>query len=354
MKPMERLTSPQRVQRVLQGGLPDRVPVLMQNFQNTAFLAGMTLGEYCLNGERMAQAQVAAWERFGYDFIDIENGTAAMAEAVGCQVEYPVLEPPRVLRPALNSLQSVDLLAQVDPTRHAHLPELLKAVRLTRQRVGGRACIVGQADQGPFSLAGLVVGMEDWLMALLDPELEGACVRLLEYCYQQVLSFCLAQASAGADFVEIGDSLAGPDVCSPRLYRKFAFPFERRLAQELNRKNIPLILHICGNATPIIRDMAATGAALLEIDYKVDGPQCRLATQESVVLVGDVDPSGVMALGTPEDVQKASRKAILTYGAQGRFVLSPGCSLPYNSPPENTIAMVEAAYMYGNYPAFSS
>jgi uroporphyrinogen decarboxylase len=347
---MEALTSPQRVQRVLQGALPDRVPVLLQNFQNTAYLAGMTLRDFCLSGERMAQAQVAAWERFGYDFIDIENGTAAMAEALGCQVDYPVLEPPRVIRPALNSLQAVDTLAQVDPTRHAHLPELLKAVRLTRQKVGRLACIIGQADQGPFSLAGLALGMEAWLTALLDPDLEQAVFGLLEFCYQQVLGFCLAQADAGADFVEIGDSLAGPDVCSPRLYRKFAFPFEQRLAQELGRKSIPLILHICGNATPIIREMAATGAALLEIDYKVDGPKCRQATQDTTVLVGTVDPSGVMALGTPQDVLTASREAILTFGARGRFILSPGCSLPYNSPPENTAAMVEAAQQFGIYP----
>ena len=37
----------------------------------------------------MAEAQLAAWERFGYDVIDLENGTAALAEACGCEVEYP-------------------------------------------------------------------------------------------------------------------------------------------------------------------------------------------------------------------------------------------------------------------------
>ena len=48
---------------------------------------------------RMAEAQIAAWDRFGYDVIDLENGTAALAEACGCEVEYPEHEPPRV-RPA--------------------------------------------------------------------------------------------------------------------------------------------------------------------------------------------------------------------------------------------------------------
>ena len=73
---MPSLTSRERVARVLAGELPDRVPVLMQNFQNTAYLAGMTLHEFCSSGARMAEAQLAAWERFGYDVIDLENGTA--------------------------------------------------------------------------------------------------------------------------------------------------------------------------------------------------------------------------------------------------------------------------------------
>ena len=76
----------------------------MQNFQNTAYLAGMTLREFCRSGARMAEAQLAAWERFGYDVIDLENGTAALAEACGCEVEYPEHEPPRVVRPVLRSL----------------------------------------------------------------------------------------------------------------------------------------------------------------------------------------------------------------------------------------------------------
>jgi uroporphyrinogen decarboxylase len=339
----ETLSSPERVRWVLEGRLPDRVPVLLQNFQNTAFLAGMRLSDFCQSGAAMAEAQLAAWDRFGYDVIDLENGTAAMAEALGCGVEYPDFEPPRVIRPTLKDLRHLGMLPEVDPARHGHLPELLKAVELTRAGVGQQACIVGEADQGPFGLAALLAGMEDWLSVLLSPDMEGAINNLLEFCYQQVLRYSLALAEAGADFIEIGDSLAGPDVCSPRLYRKFAFPFERRLAQELRRKNIPLILHICGNATPIIADMAATGAAMLEIDYKVDAARCRSATQDTTVLVGDVDPSGVMALGTPEEVGLACWRAIDTYGRLGRFILSPGCTLPYTAPPENTQAMVDAA-----------
>jgi uroporphyrinogen decarboxylase len=339
---MEPLTSRERVGRVLAGELPDRVPVLLQNFQNTAWLAGMTQREFSRSGARMAEAQLAAWERFGYDVLDLENGTAALAEACGCEAEYPVDEPPRVTKPAIAGLDEVDRLAPVDPERNGMLPELLDATRRVTAVLNGRALVVGEADQGPFDLAALLLGPEPFFIALMDPEQHDGVLRLLEYCYEQSLRYALAQAAAGADFVEIGDSTAGPDVCSPRVYRKFAYPFEVRLAADLAAHGVPLVLHICGNTTAIMGDMATTGAALLEFDYKADMARCRVAAGDRV-LVGNVDPSGVMALGTPEQVAEECRKAIQVLGTNGRFILSPGCTLPATTPPENVEAMVEAA-----------
>jgi uroporphyrinogen decarboxylase len=347
---MEYMTSRQRVGRVLAGELPDRVPVLLQNFQNTAWLAGMTQREFSRTSARMAEAQIAAWQRFGHDVIDLENGTAALAEACGCEAEYPEDEPPRVVKPAISSLDELGRLEPMDPERDGTLPELLDATRRVTAALDGRALVVGEADQGPFDLAALLLGPEPFFIALMDPEQHGGIMQLLEYCYEQSLRYALAQVAAGADFVEIGDSTAGPDVCSPRVYRKFAYPFEVRLAADLAAHGVPLVLHICGNTTAIMGDMAATGAALLEFDYKADMARCREAAGERV-LVGNVDPSGVMALGTPEEVSEECRKAIHALGPAGRFILSPGCTLPATTPPENVEAMMEAARRYGSYGA---
>jgi uroporphyrinogen-III decarboxylase len=126
------------------------------------------------------------------------------------------------------------------------------------------------------------------------------------------------------------------------VYRKFAYPFEVRLAAELTARGVPLVLHICGNTSAIMGDMAATGATLLEFDYKADMARCRVAAGDRV-LVGNVDPSGVMALGAPAQVSDACGEAIRVLGANGRFILSPGCTLPATTPPENVEAMVESA-----------
>ena len=44
---------------VLQGGIPDRVPVCLENFMQAAAATGYTVREYCGDGEKMAEAHIA-------------------------------------------------------------------------------------------------------------------------------------------------------------------------------------------------------------------------------------------------------------------------------------------------------
>jgi uroporphyrinogen decarboxylase len=345
---MEPMTSRERVYRVLAGQLPDRVPVLAQNFQNTAYLAGAPLDDFCRNAGLMADAQLAAWERFGYDIVDVENGTVAVAGALGCQVDYPKDQPPRLVGPALNRLEDVDRLKPVDPTRDGTLPVLLKATRLIADALKGRACILGEADQGPFNLAAMLVGMETFLLATVDPNQWDVVNQLLEFATEQCHRLALAQIDAGADFTQIGEPLAGPDVSSPSVYRRFAFPYEKRLAGEMRTRGIPFAIHICGNATRIMSDLAETGAAMLQTDSKVDMVRCRQQTQGRAVLIGNVDTT-LMATGTPDQVQDAARAAIQAMGRQGWFILSSGCTIGATTPFASTHALVSAAERFGRY-----
>jgi uroporphyrinogen decarboxylase len=345
---MQAMTSRERVYRVLAGKLPDRVPVLAQNFQNTAYLAGMALNDLCLNADLMADAQLAAWERFKYDIIDVENGTVAMAGALGCPVEYPKDQPPRLLGPAIERLEDVDRLRPVDPTRDGSLPVLLRATRLITERLKGRACVLGEADQGPFNLAAMLVGMEEFLLATVDPERWDAVHRLLEFTTEQCRRLALAQIDAGADFTQIGEPLAGPDLSSPAVYRQFAFPYEKRLVDGLRKEGALLAIHICGNATRIMGDLADTGAAMLQTDSKVDMVRCRQLTEGRAVLMGNVDTT-LMATGQLEAVEAAARDAIRAMGRHGWFFLSSGCTIGATTPAESTDAIMSAAERYGRY-----
>src|SRR3990170_3596376 len=136
---MAAMTSVERCQTVLDGGVPDRVPVGLLNFMPAAARAGMTLRDYCTDGRAMAEAHIAAWERYGHDLVDLENGVAALASAVGCTVGFEEdSSPPWVTGPALERIEDVAMLRPIDASTDGMLPEMLKATRLISERLGDR------------------------------------------------------------------------------------------------------------------------------------------------------------------------------------------------------------------------
>jgi uroporphyrinogen decarboxylase len=344
------MNSLERCMMVLNGGMPDRVPVCLENFQHAAAFAGYTVREYCYDARKMADAHLKTWDYFRHDMIDLENGVAALAHAVGCSMDFlDENAPPWVMGALLPSIREVGALKPLDPYADGTLPALIDATRLISQEVGGRVCLLSEADQGPFSLAAQIVGAEEFLTALLDAEQEVYVHQLLHYCTDTIACYARALHDAGAHLTMIGDSIAGPDVCSPRIYRTFAFPYEKQLVDTLRAEGIFLGLHICGNATAIIDAMVATGALFLQVDYKINRARCKQAAQGKTTLIGTVDPSGVMALGTPEDVTHAARVDLDALAEQGGFILSPGCTLPYTTPNENVTALCRAAVEFGAY-----
>lgn len=343
------MNSIERVQTVLAGGIPDRVPVDLHNFMVTAQAFGMPFPEFFKNGEAMAEAQIRAWKEFGHDVLLLENGTAALALACGCGVEYFDESAPVSFTPAIASLDEIDQLHMPDPYRDADLPELLKTTRIVVQEIGDRAFIMGRADQGPFSLAAMILGMDKFLYELATRKNLDAIHRLLEFALEASYRYCVAQMEQGAHMTSIGESLAGPDVCSPKIYKAFEWPYAQRLVACLAAKNIPLAYHICGNATRIAGDMADTGAAVLELDYKCDLPKIKEATRGKSTILGVLDPSGVMALGSAELVREKAREELEILAPGGGLILGPGCALPPTTPPENIHALIETAHRFGRY-----
>jgi MtaA/CmuA family methyltransferase len=346
---MAALTSFERVQTVLSGGIPDRVPVGLHNFLMAAQAAGLPFAEYFQNGEAMAEGHIAAWRQYGHDLVILENGTVALAQACGCQVEYLADSAPVLVAPVLRNLDDVENLVMPDVYRAHPLVENLKTTRLVAAEIGRQAYVMGRADQGPFSLASMLLGIDNFLMAVADPDNAPKLHRLLEFCLEVVYRYALAQSEQGVRMTSIGESLAGPDVSSPRVYREYEWGYAKQLVERLRQKDILLAYHICGNATRIIDGMVSTGAALLELDYKCDLTKIKAAARGKTTVFGVIDPSEVLARGSLALVEAKVQDELAVLGAGGGLILGPGCALPPNTPPENIHTLIETTRRCGVY-----
>jgi len=344
------MDSIQRSLTALDHHQPDRVPVSLPNFLVTARLMDtQDFAAFFQDGEAMAEGQVKAWKRFGHDVLIIENGTAALAAACGVQVVYQSDSAPVAKLPAIQSLDEVDRLEIPDPHTQPLLKQMLLATRRVVEQVGNQAFIMGRADQGPFSLACEIRGMDQLMMDIALGEQPERIHQLLDYCRRVVYRYALAQIEQGAHCTSIGDSPSGPDLLSPRHYRTYAYPHVKKLAADLRAQGMRLSYHLCGTATPIIGDMVNTNCLLIEIDQQEEMAVCKQAAKGKATLIGTIDPSGVMAKGTPDLVVEKCRQAIDLLAPGGGFFLGPGCALPATTPDENIDAMLETAKNYGVY-----
>jgi uroporphyrinogen decarboxylase len=345
------MTAVERVETVLAGGIPDRVPVDLHDFMMAAQASGLPFPRFMRDGEAIAEGLLTQWREFGHDVIFVESGTATLAEACGVGVELLEDSAPVSLTPAIESLDDIDQLVLPDPATSHPLVENLKATRIVANEVGDEGFVMGIADQGPFSLASMIVGMEEFLVAQMLPDQRDKLHHLLDFCEEAFYRFAVAQIEAGADITSMGESIAGPDVCSPAIYREIAFPHEKRVTQRLLKDGVRLQNHICGNATRIVPDMVETGAVILGLDYKCDLAAIKEATRGRATIIGTIDPSEIIARGTPETVEAAVREELEILAPGGGLILGAGCALPPETPADNVHALVEAGHRLGRYSA---
>jgi uroporphyrinogen decarboxylase len=333
----------ERILGALRGERPDRTPVMLHSFMMAAREAGVSMRTFRSDPEALASSFIRSVETYGYDGIIVDVDTVTLARAVGVPVDSPEDEPARVRGGMIAGLDRVAGLPVVDLGRDPGVQVWLEGVRLLKRYFGGEVLVRGNCDQCPFTLASLIRGMDGWMMDLLDPEKEESVFALLEYCASVTLQFIRLMSSTGADMTSNGDSVAGPELVSPAMFRRFALPYERRVAEASHAAGLPYVLHICGNTSAILADMISTGADGLEIDYKTDARRAHALMKESTSFVGNIDPSGVLALGTPRLVEETTIELLTVFADTPRFILNAGCAIPPITPRENIEAMIRAA-----------
>jgi MtaA/CmuA family methyltransferase len=244
--------------------------------------------------------------------------------------------------PLIQSPADLDRIPDPDPTAQGRWPLMLDALRQIVRAVGDEVFIVACFDQYPFSLACALMGLDRVMLALIDdrPMVES----LMQRCAEYTVAYARALASAGADMLSGGDSPAG--LMGPGLYRDVALPAEQQVISEIKRTaSCPVSLHICGDATPILSDTALCGADVLELDSQVNVSTASSVTGPEMTLWGNLDPVRILAQGSPERVREATRALLRSVTETGhrRFILSSGCTLAVETPPENLQAMFDAA-----------
>ena len=338
------LTSKQLVCHALSGkGVPRPAtgPLAVHFCARTA---AVSLRQYTTDARVLADSVLHYYQLFRPDAVWLSADTWVTAEAMGAAVGFTGDEQPMsgTGQPLVRTPADLDRIPDPDPTAQGRCPLMLDALQRIVREVGNEVFIVACFDQYPFSLACALMGLDQVMLKLIDDR--PMVVALMERCAEYTATYAQALASAGADMLSGGDSPAG--LMGPSLYREVALPAEQHVISQIKQTvDRPISLHICGDATPILADMARCGADVLELDSQVDVSTAAHAIGPEIAVWGNLDPVRILAQGNPEQVRRATRALLqsITNTGHQRFVLSSGCTLAVETPPENLRAMLDAA-----------
>ncbi len=168
----------------------------------------------------------------------------------------------------------------------------------------------------------------------------------------------LAKAAAEAKLCPIyfiGDDVAykGTTMFSPRFLRETFIECLRRCCEPLKNAGIKVIFHSDGNVMSILDDMIEAGIDGLNPIEPIAGMDIGYLKKrygKNLVLVGNVDCSQVLPLGTVDEVIEATKECIRQASPGGGHFIGSSSEIVPATPVENILAFYRTVHEYGKYP----
>ena len=342
----DQMTPKERMAAFGKGEPIDRIPTLPFTSLIGARIAGMSLREMRQKPENEAIAQIAAYRRLGHDGLTVDYGLHNVGVSLGSRLSDPPNGVPAVVSFALEDLSQVDHLdmSQTTFTKDAELRARCASAEYMLRELGDE-CGVDVTLSGPFTAASSLFSPERLLKSLIrDP---AGVHKLLRFCTDALKGICTEFAKRELSFT-ICDPVASGTMIRARHYREFVYDYTKELVDHIHSLHTEVGYHICGDSSPILVDMVETGVDLLSLDNIVDMCYAKETVGDKICIVGNVDPVGVLMMGTTHDVESAVLACMhKSQDSPKGFVLATGCDIPYETPIENVDYFMEIARKYG-------
>jgi len=203
---------------------------------------------------------------------------------------------------------------------------------------------------GPIHQCQFMRGFGEFLEDLLAcPAFAEALLDRVTDFWVEVTKRALEEAGDCTDLVAYGDDLGTQKttLMRPELYRKMIKPRHKRMAETVKRYGKPILYHTCGSVYRLIPDLIDVGIDVLNpvqvSAAEMDSRRLKREFGRDLAFWGGVDNQKVLPQGTPEDVRREVRRRIEELGEGGGYVAAAAHNIQEDVPPENIVAMFEAA-----------
>jgi len=255
----------------------------------------------------------------------------------------------RLEAPSLQDLEKFDWPEPADPGRFQGLRDRAKKLHEETDYA-----VILTLSNGPVHLCQYVRGYGAWLEdLLLRPIFAEALLARVADILIEIANRALEEAGAYVDIVMYGDDIATQNAAlfRPDLYRHMIKPRHKALNDAIKRHGKPILYHSCGSVYGLIRDLIEVGIdALNPVQVSaadMDTERLKREYGRDLTFWGGIDTHRVLPLGTPAEVREEVKRRIDHLNGNGGYIVCAVHNLQPEVPPENVVAMYDAALEYG-------
>jgi uroporphyrinogen decarboxylase len=269
------------------------------------------------------------WAEFGM----ISNPPSFGAKCVWPEEGFPTCEP------SLRGYEDIPRLKAPKVRTDGLLPFLVRRIEQTRPAIeaaGHRLRFA--ASHGPITIGSYLLGHTEFFVGLRDaPE---AIQQLLRVVTQFVIDWLELQKEKfpTIDGVLVLEDLMG--FVGEQDFREFVLPYMKPIFAAL-----PVSVKFLHNdAAGLItaKHLNALGVNLFNFSFEHDLNEIRRRAGDTVVLMGNIPPRDVLALGECEDVRQHVRRLLESAEEKRRLIISAGGFTPPQFTAEKIAAFREA------------
>lgn len=240
-----------------------------------------------------------------------------------------------------------------DPGRFAGLRD--QAVRIRKETP---YAVVSGISGVVYEICWYLRGLENLFLDMVErPEvLETIIDRTLAFWLDWFRAF-LREVGDVVDVIMIGDDLGGQNgpLFSPRVYRSIVKPRQKRLVGFIRERTRARIwYHTCGSVLEYIPDLIDNGVDILnpvQVSARgMDPGELKRSFGERLSFWGGgIDTQHVLPRATPAEVRTHVQRNMEALKPGGGYVFNSVHNIQGDIPPENILALFDAALEFGRY-----
>lgn len=247
------------------------------------------------------------------------------AELLGAPVEFSDHDAPRIVRKLdIDHIRRIDNLGRVPL-----MIETIKRASASCEKP------LGSFVTGPFTVLCQVLGIERVMLHLARRS--ERIFSILDLITDICVEYAGGLVEAGADFLMIAEPTSS--LLSRDLFEAFSKPYLEVLCKEVKADTI---LHICGKAGHLLKNIAGLKISGVSIDQNIPLEEASAELPKNMLIFGNYNPVNLL-LKSPEEIKTDVPKMLEPVMHDKRVVASTGCDIPSAAPIENIKTFVQAS-----------